>query len=171
MSYPYPWVRPPWPEKKLPEEQLVARIQETLMMINTCVLATILPNGDPAASPIEYYSEGLDIYMLPDNGSPKLRYMQGGGNVSLAVHNNHNTWAHARGVQYFGTADVLQPGTPEWQRGMEVFRWRVWAEELGWSLEQPPEQALVKVTPNRIMYTDTWLWHEGYSAKQVWRRS
>jgi nitroimidazol reductase NimA-like FMN-containing flavoprotein (pyridoxamine 5'-phosphate oxidase superfamily) len=169
MSYPYPWIRPPYPEQELPTEELVTRIQETLMMANTCTLATLSKEGLPVASPIEYYAEAFDIYMLPDAGSPKLQYMQRDPRVSLAIHKNHNSWAHARGVQYFGEAEILPPGTPAWEHGMEVFRWRIWAEELGWSQDQPPEQTLVKVVPNRILYTDTWLWREGYKARHTWR--
>jgi hypothetical protein len=52
---------------------------------------------------------------------------------------------------------------------MEVFRWRVWAEELGQDLDKPPKQTLVKVRPQRILYTDTYLWREGYGARQTWR--
>ncbi|HJP05581.1 MAG: pyridoxamine 5'-phosphate oxidase [Chromatiales bacterium] len=169
MSYPYPWIRPPYPDKELPRGELERRIQETLMMANTCVLATLSKKGMPVASPVEYYNDGFDVYMLPDAGSPKLTYMEKNADVSLAVHKNHNTWAHARGVQYFGKAEVLPPRSPGWKRGMEVFRWRVWAEELGQDLDKPPEQTLVKVRPQRIMYTDTYLWREGYGARQTWR--
>ena len=165
-----PWVHEPRPEEKLPRDQLENRIREFVNSVNTCVLATISKKGTPIASPIEYYADGLDLYMLPDAGSPKLLAMQRDPNVSLAVHKNHNGWASARGAQYFGKATVLEPHAPGWERGMEIFRWRIWAEELGWDLTKPPEAALVKVSPDRIMYVDTWLWAMGYDARQKWHR-
>ena len=57
-----------------------------------------------------------------------------------------------------------------WEHGMKIFRWRVWAEELGWDLNEPPKQTLVKISPDRILYTDTWLWPLGYGARQKWLR-
>ena len=102
--------------------------------------------------------------------APKLLAMGRDPNVSLAVHKNHNGWASARGAQYFGQASVLEPGTSDWKHGMEIFRWRIWAEELGWSLDEPPKQTLVKVSPDRILYVDTWLWAMGFNARQTWRR-
>ena len=165
-----PWLHPPRSEEKLPRDRLELRIREFVNSVNTCVLATISKAGTPIASPIEYYADGLDLYMLPDAGSPKLLAMQRDPNVSLAVHKNHNGWASARGVQYFGKAAVLEPGAPGWEHGMTIFRWRIWAEELGWDLSTPPEQALVKVSPERILYVDTWLWAMGYDARQKWFR-
>ncbi len=170
MSVAYPWLVPPRPDKELPREQLEHRIQEMLAMVNTCVLSTISKDGKPVASPIEYNADGLDIYMLPDVGSPKLLAMQRDPTMSLAVHKSQNSWSSARGVQYFAKATILEPNTPAWEHGMNIFRWRVWAEELEWDLAKPPELALVKVVPDRILYTDTWLWKMGYNAKQVWRR-
>ncbi|TDI64725.1 MAG: pyridoxamine 5'-phosphate oxidase family protein [Alphaproteobacteria bacterium] len=170
MSVAFPWLKPPRPDKALPRDQLEHHIQEMMSMVNTCVLSTISKDGKPVASPIEYYADGLDIYMLPDEGSPKLLAMQRDPHVSLAVHKSHNSWASARGVQYFGKATILEPDTPGWQHGMNIFRWRVWAEELEWDLNEPPKLALVKVVPDRILYTDTWLWPLGYGARQKWRR-
>ena len=166
----YPWVVPPWSEEAMPRDELEERIHETLLLVNTCVLATINKDGKPIASPIEYYPDRLDLYMLPDAGSPKLLAMERDPEMSLAVHMNHNTWAHARGLQYFARAEILEPHAPGWDHGMEIFRWRGWAEEMEWSLDKPPELTVVKVVPHRILYTDTWLWKMGYSAKQTWRR-
>ncbi|MGI9309371.1 MAG: pyridoxamine 5'-phosphate oxidase family protein [Gammaproteobacteria bacterium] len=168
MSKAYPWVPPPHPDAKLPREQLENRIHELLTSVNTCTLATISKEGLPVASPIEYATDKFDMYMLPDAGSPKLKAMERDSHVSLAVHKNHNSWAHARGLQYFANAEIFAPETPGWHAGMEICHWRVWAEEMEWSLDKPPPLPIVKVVPYRILYTETWLWNEGFAAKQTW---
>ncbi|MEC9375964.1 MAG: pyridoxamine 5'-phosphate oxidase family protein [Pseudomonadota bacterium] len=169
MSKAYPWVLPPHEDKKLKRVDLEDRIEELLHSVNTCTLATLDTKGRPAASPIEYCAEGLDLFMLPDVGSPKLKAMERNSYVSLAVHNNHNGWSHARGAQYFGDAKILDVDSSEWKHGMEIFPWRVWADQMEWSLESPPPMQLVKIIPQRILYTETWLWKNGLAPRQTWR--
>ncbi len=170
MTVANPWVLPPWSDKELPREQLENRIEQLLSMENTCVLATVSKGGKPVASPIEFYSDGLDLYMLPDPGTPKLLAMERDSYVSLAVHRNFCNWVNARGAQYFGHAEIIEPHAPGWEHGMNCFRWRMWAEDMGWDLDEPPPRTVAKIVPDRILYTETWLWKEGYSARQVWRR-
>jgi nitroimidazol reductase NimA-like FMN-containing flavoprotein (pyridoxamine 5'-phosphate oxidase superfamily) len=170
MSYAYPWVQPPWSEKELPRDQLEDRIQQLIGSLNMCVLSTCGANG-PIASPIEYYVDGLDVYMLPDPGTPKLKAMQKDPRVSLAVHQPYHGWHTARGVQYFGQAEIIEPHAPGWEHGMKVFRWHEWMSDLGMDTSAPFERQVAKIVPDRILYTDTWLWKQGYSAKQRWERT
>ncbi len=169
MSQAFPWVEPPWPDKALPRDQLEDRIAQLVSSLNMCVLATIGKHG-PIASPIEYYADGLDIYLLPDPGTPKLRAMQADPAVSYAVHYPYHGWHTARGVQVFGRAEIIEPHAPGWERGMKVFRWHEWVTDLGMDASAPFERQVVKITPDRILYTETWLWKLGYGAKQVWKR-
>ena len=32
------------------------------------------------------------------------------------------------------------------------------------------ERQIAKIVPDKILYTDVWLWKRGYHAKQVWKR-
>ena len=169
MSFAYPWVEPPWPEKELPREQLEDRVQRLLGSTNMCVLATCGDSG-PIASPIEYWADGLDLYMLPDPGTPKLKAMQEDPRVSVAVCDDYHGWHSARGVQYFGRAEIIEPHAPGWEHGMNVFRWKPWMEDLGMDTSQPFERQVAKIVPDRILYTETWLWKHGYRAKQCWQR-
>ena len=169
MSTAYPWVEPPWPQAELPREQLEDRIQQLLGSTNMCVLATCGSNG-PIASPIEYWSDGLELYMLPDPGTPKLKAMQADPRVSVAVHHPYHGWHSARGVQLFGRAEIIEPHAPGWDRGMAVFRWYEWMADLGMDTGQPFERQVAKIVPDKILYTETWLWKQGFGAKQVWRR-
>lgn len=168
MSTAYKWVEPPWPTKTLPRAQLEDRIQQLLGSTNMCVLATVGRNGQPIASPIEYYADGLDIYMLPDPGTPKLKAMQRDPRVSVAVHGAYHGWHSARGVQIFGRATIIEPHAPGWKRGMEVFRWYEWMHDLAMDTSKPFERQVCRIVPDKILYTETWLWKHGYHAKQRW---
>ncbi|MCP4924552.1 MAG: pyridoxamine 5'-phosphate oxidase family protein, partial [Gammaproteobacteria bacterium] len=35
---------------------------------------------------------------------------------------------------------------------------------------KPFERQVAKIVPDRIIYTESWLWKLGYGAKQVWLR-
>lgn len=168
MSIAFPWVEPPWPEKVLPREELEDRIGQLISSLNMCVLSTVGKNG-PMASPIEYYADGLDIYILPDPGTPKLKAMQNDPRISYAVHHPYHGWHSAHGVQVFGRAEIIEPHAPGWDRGMQVFRWHEWMVDLGKDASKPFERQVVKIVPERILYTETWLWKRGYCAKQVWK--
>jgi nitroimidazol reductase NimA-like FMN-containing flavoprotein (pyridoxamine 5'-phosphate oxidase superfamily) len=169
MSYAYRWVEPPWSDKKLPREQLEDRIQKLMGSLNMCVLSTFGANG-PMASPIEYYMDGLDVYILPDPGTPKLKAMQKDPRTSLAVHQPYHGWHSACGAQFFGRAEIIEPHAPGWDHGMKIFRWHEWMSDLGMDASTPFERQVVKIVPDKILYTETWLWKQGYSAKQRWSR-
>ena len=111
MSTAYRWVEAPWPMTELPREQLEDRIQQLLGSTNMCVMATTGKNG-PIASPIEYYADCLDLYMLPDPGTPKLKALQRDSRISVAVHGAYHGWHSARGAQLFGRAEIIEPHAP-----------------------------------------------------------
>jgi nitroimidazol reductase NimA-like FMN-containing flavoprotein (pyridoxamine 5'-phosphate oxidase superfamily) len=171
MSTAYRWVEPPWPDAVVPREQLEDRIQQLLASTNMCVMATVTAKGAPIASPIEYYADGLDLYMLPDPGTPKLKALQNDPRICVAVHGAYHGWHSARGAQFFGKATIIEPHTPGWERGMAVFRWHEWMSDLGMDTSKPFERQVLKVSPDRILYTETWLWKLGFHAKQQWRRA
>ncbi len=170
MSVAYPWVEPPWPENPLPKEQLEDYIEELLGSTNMCTLATVDKSGQPIASPIEYWADGLNVYMLPDPGTPKLKAMQRDPRVCVAVHGPYHGWHSAKGAQLFGEAEVIEPHAEGWDHGMKIFRWYEWMKDLAMDTSQPFERQVVKIVPHKILFTDTWLWKRGFHAKQRWLR-
>ncbi|MCC7258945.1 MAG: pyridoxamine 5'-phosphate oxidase family protein [Gammaproteobacteria bacterium] len=168
MSTAYPWVEPPWPQKALPRARLEDRIGQLLGSTNMGTLATVDAAGQPIASPIEYYADGLTLYLLPDPGTPKLRAMQHDPRVCFAVHGAYHGWHSARGAQVFGRATIIAPHAPGWKRGMAVFRWYEWMHDLGLDTSKPFERPVCRIDPVKILYTETWLWKLGYGAKQRW---
>ena len=44
---------------------------------------------------------------------------------------------------------------------MKVFRWHEWMSDLAMDTSKPFERQVLKVVPDRILYTETWLWKLG----------
>jgi hypothetical protein len=65
---------------------------------------------------------------------------------------------------------MLQPGTQEWAHGMAVLPWEANAAELGRDLHQPPTDPIMKIEPDRVVYTEHWIRRDGFSPRQIWRR-
>jgi hypothetical protein len=170
MSAANPWLEEwPWPDKKMPQDELYARIEHLLVMANIGVLATTGKNG-AIASPVEYTAEGLTIYLYPQPRSPKLAAIEADPRVCFAVHAAVGNWVSCRGAQVFGKAELLQPGTPEWTRGMAVLPWEANAVELGRDPHTAPTDPIMRIDPDRVVYTEHWIRRDGFSPRQIWRR-
>ena len=166
----HPWLQEmPWPTKKLPRDELVPRIERMLTMDWMGVLSTIGKDG-PIGSPVEFYAEGLVIYTYPQPGSPKLKAMARDPRICFSVHALNAGWASVRGAQLFGKAQLLDPGTPDFDHALTIFRWQASALQIGRSLDEPPKGQLLKLDPDRIVYTEHWLRKDGYGPRQIWRK-
>jgi nitroimidazol reductase NimA-like FMN-containing flavoprotein (pyridoxamine 5'-phosphate oxidase superfamily) len=166
----HPWLsQTPWPTKQLPRKELTARIEYFLATHWIGVLCTTGKNG-PIGSPIEYHAEGTVAYVLPQPGSPKIAAMRNDPRVCLAIHAEISGWASVRGAQLFGVAKFLAPGTPEHEQAMTIYRWQASAAQLGKPLDRPPQIGLVRIDPERIVYTEQWLRKDGFGPRQIWHR-
>ena len=173
MSTAHPWLEgmpSSWPTEKLPRERLEARIERVLSLTNMGYLATSGKNG-PIVSPLEFYADGLSIYVFPQPGSPKEKAMERDPRVSFAASNHMAGWAAAMGAQLFGNAQLLEVGSPEWEHGMRIFKWPASSFEMGGNLKSPPQGRLMRLDPDRIVYTEHWLRKEGFAPRQIWRRN
>jgi nitroimidazol reductase NimA-like FMN-containing flavoprotein (pyridoxamine 5'-phosphate oxidase superfamily) len=159
----------PWPTRQLPREELTARIEHFLATHWMGVLCTVGRNG-PIGSPIEFHADGLVVYLLPQPGSPKLKAMQRDPRICLAAYGENSGWASVRGAQLFGTAEFLDPGTPAHDHAMSVYRWKASAEQLDRPTDTPPQIQLLKLDPERIVYTEQWLRKDGYGPRQIWHK-
>jgi hypothetical protein len=157
------------PTAELPREQLEARIERVLTLTNLGFMATIGGRG-PICSPVEYYSEDLDIYVYPQPNSPKIRALQRDPRMSFAVANHMAGWASAFGVQLFGVGELLEPGTPDWEHGMTVFKYPASNWEVGRPIDTVPQGLLLRLRPDRITLTEHFLRRDGYAARQFWTR-
>ncbi len=170
MSAAHPWLElDNWPTKQLPREDLERHIERALTLTNIAVLATNGKNG-PIASPLEFYAEGFVCYIFPQPGSPKLKAIGRDPRVCLAVANPMAGWACAQGAQLFGKGELLDVGTSEWEHGMTIFKWQASSAELGRKDNKPPAGQLLKLDPDRIVYTEHFLRRDGYAPRQIWHR-
>jgi general stress protein 26 len=171
MSAAHPWLEPEnWPKTPLPRDELERHIERVLTMTNIGYLATLGVNG-PIVSPVEFYAEKLTIYVFPQPGSPKLKAMQRDPRVSMAIANPMAGWACTMGAQLFGKAELLDPGTPAWKHAMTIFKWPASAFEIGRPLSGPPQGIMMKLAPERIVYTEHYLRRDGYGPRQIWKRA
>ncbi len=171
MSAAHPWLETEnWPDTPIPRDQLENRIERVLTMTNIGYLGTAGKVG-PIVSPLEFYAEGLTVYIVPQPGSPKLRAMQRNPNICLAVANPMAGWACTMGCQLFGQAKLLDVGTPEWEHGMTIFKWQASSAELGRPTDEgAPQVQLLRLDPDRIVYTEHYMRKDGYAPRTVWRR-
>jgi general stress protein 26 len=170
MSTAHPWLSlDNRPTQALPRDELEKHIERVLTLTNIGVLATIGADG-PIASPVEFYSEGLDIYVYPQPGSPKVRAMKSDPRVSFAVANPMAGWACAFGAQLFGDAELLEPNTPDWEHGMQVFKYPASNFELGRPIDSIPGGQLMRLQPTKVTLTEHFLRRDGFASRQVWRR-
>ena len=70
--------------------------------------------------------------------------------------------------QIFGKAEIIEPHTEGWEHGMSIFRYHEWMTDLGMDASTPFERQVCKIVPYKMLYTETWLWKQGYHAKQRW---
>lgn len=164
-----PWLSGPAPDVDLPRDRLVERILQMLSTHNTAVIATIGPDGAPAATPVRYGSLGLEIFWTSWNASPKSRNLRRDPRVSAGIVAPLVGQASSRGVQLFGSARTIERDAPDADGYWEAMRWQSDHVERGRALDDPPRDPLTILTPHRILYTEHWLRSEGYRPRQTWR--
>jgi len=171
MSIAHPWLeQEPWPTAALPKPQLEKRIERVITMTNIGYLGTVRKDGSPNVSPVEFYADGFSLYMFPQPGSPKLKALQRDSRVAFAIANPMAGWACVMGAQFFGCGTLLDPGTPEWDHGMRVFKWVASSFELNQPMDRAPRGQLLRIDPDRIVYSEHLLRKEGYAPRQIWLR-
>ncbi|RNI19923.1 pyridoxamine 5'-phosphate oxidase family protein [Flexivirga caeni] len=164
-----PWLMGPAPTRKLERDALEERILNLLSAHNTAVIATVNADGSPNATPVRFYSLGLEIFYTSWNASPKSRNLRRDPRVAAGIVAPLVGQGSSRGAQLFGTARTIERADPGAERYWEAFRWQSDHVERGKPLSEPPQDPLTIITPDRIVYTEHWLRREGYAPRQVWR--
>jgi hypothetical protein len=153
--------------RQLPRAEQERIFSAFLKSHNMCVLATCHGNV-PRATPIEYYSDELTVYMMTDSGT-KTRNIAANPLVSIGIHDPLTDWLNIRGLQMTGTATLYEDDKPEYWEAMSIYRWQNLGKDLGWT--KPPRGYIIaRVIPDRIEYLDISLKLKGFSERQVWER-
>lgn len=164
-----PWLAGPTPDCDLPRDQLEERILNLFSTHNLAVIATVNKDGSPAATPVRYFSLGLEIFYTSWNASVKSRNLRRDPRVSAGIVAPLVGQVSSRGAQLFGTARTLERRDQEAEQYWEAVRWQSDYAERGLPLDEPPGDPLTVITPTRILYTEHWLRREGYRPRQTWR--
>lgn len=164
-----PWLAGPAPDAALPRDQLEERILNLLSGQNMAVVATVNADGSPAATPVRYFSLGLEIFYTSWDASAKSRNLRRDPRVSAGIFAPLVGQASSRGAQLFGVARTLDREDPRAQPYWEALRWQSDHVERGRSLHTPPTDPVTVITPRRILYTEHWLRRTGYAPRQTWR--
>ena len=159
--------------RQLPRVEMERRISTFLGQGNVCVLATCRDN-EPRATPIEYYSKALTIFIAASRGT-KLPNIENNPRVSVAIYNTPYTdwtdWHQVRGLQIMATPELLrfddQPDA--YTAALQIYDWRKYRRAMGLVDEEPRKTTIVKLTPTRIEFRDLALLREGYGVLQTWK--
>lgn len=148
----------------MPQSELEAYLVEFLTQNNMCVLAT--SKGDvPRATPIEYRSKGLTLYLAGETGE-KLRNIAFNPNVSVGIYFPYTGLESAKGAQITGKAYILADGTAEFEAGLAAYQWEKTAKQFGIKAF-PASLALIRIDPVQIELIDVSLKKKGYSPRQA----
>ncbi|MFA6036166.1 MAG: pyridoxamine 5'-phosphate oxidase family protein, partial [Candidatus Micrarchaeia archaeon] len=122
-------------------QEAIFRFLDTHSM---CTLCTVDSDGAPRASPMEFWTNRPYIYLMSLK-SRKLENIERDGRVSIAVYDQfEKDFTRLRGVQIFGTAEVIPHGTKKYEKQFEHRGY------FGISSKDPRYVNLVKITPKRM---------------------
>ena len=157
--------------KKMDRQEVERRIASFLRSCNICVLATC-KDDVPRATPIEYYSEGLTVYVVADPGT-KIVNLKANPRISVGIYNTPYTnwfdWKIVRGIQITGKPVLINDDNPDYFEAMKIYNWRLYSTVAGRQLDKPPTgRTIIKVEPLKIEYRDLGLLAEGFLRVQTW---
>jgi hypothetical protein len=157
---------------EMPRDKLEDYIISLLQSQTMCTLCTC-SNNLPRGTPLEYFPDGLVLYCSPDPGI-KISNLKANQNVSIAIYNVlepdwENGWNKVWGMQVTGRGALYEPGSREYNRGLQVIRWQSFMRALGRPIDKPPPvKHVLKVTPSKIEVRNTALIDMGFSRRQNW---
>ncbi len=142
-------------ERKHPSRQeLEAEIIDYLGKKQPCTLATCGADGMPRASVVDYMNDGLILYILSEGGK-KFHNLRENNHVAVGIGTSTKKMRSIRGVNIWGVADVFTDETPEFARGLELFKPVLdEMEKLTGKPAKIPKgvMRLIRVTPKRMVY-------------------
>ncbi len=152
--------------RPMPKGELEQHIARFLKTQNVCVLASCKDNV-PRATPLEYYSNGTTLYVMPEEGQ-KMDNIRENPLVSVGIFAPYIGWLSVKGAQITGEATIItRADIEEFQDGLSVYQWEKSAKEIGLK-ELPQSFRLLKITAHAIELLDISLKTKGYAPRQLW---
>lgn len=148
------------PDKgRMPEEELIANVDEFLARHKVCALACA-GAGIVRNTPVEYL-HAEDAFWIFSEGGLKFRALRENRNVCLAIFDDNPSFDSLAGLQVTGHAEALEPFGDEYAHACEL---------KGIPIERlekfPFTMNIIKITPVRYDYLDSSLKERGYSPRQ-----
>ena len=157
------------PTEALPRDALEERIERVLTLTNLGFMATV-GRGGPICSPVEFYSENLDVYVYPQPNSPKIKALR--RDAADVVRRRQLDGRLGERVRRAAVRRRRAPrarvtGLAARHDGLQVPRL-----ELGGRPPRRPgaRRELLRLRPDRITLTEHFLRRSGFAARQFWER-
>ena len=135
-------------------EELEKEIIDYLSKKHPCSLATCSKDGIPRISVVDYKNDGLNLYIMTEGGA-KLKNIKENNNVAIGIGTSTQSMRSVRGVNLWGTAEIFTDDTPEFAKGLELFKpFLADIEKMtGKPAKLPPGiMKLIRVTPLKMIY-------------------
>ena len=159
--------------KEMPHWELEEHLSHRLREVRMCTLVTC--NDDiPRGTPLEYWTEGLTVYITPDPGT-KTRNIAANPNVSVSIYSHvypkwETDWPAVWGMQISGKGELITDENPGYIRAWQVIDTSSFSKALGRAEVKPPKgRTALMITPSKIEILDFGLMAQGFACKQVWQ--
>ncbi|HJP39787.1 MAG: pyridoxamine 5'-phosphate oxidase family protein [Gammaproteobacteria bacterium] len=159
---------------QLPRPDMERHIASFLSKGNVCVLATCR-DGVPRATPIEYYSDGLTVFVAASRGT-KIPNIEDNPSISVAIYNTPFTdwmdWYDVTGVQITSEPELLRYDNrpDDYIAALKVYDWRKYRRALGKADKEPRKTTIIRIKPTKIELRDLALMRKGFSPLQIWKQ-
>ena len=158
---------------EMSREQFEEHVANILKKLTMCTLITSR-DDIPRGTPLEYFSDGLTLYISPDPGT-KVENLKVNPNVAVSIYNNvhpdwENEWQGVWGLQISGRGELFEEGAPEYAHGQKVINFESFLRALGMDPNKWPKgRKILKVTPGTIVLFELGLLAKGFAARQSWQ--
>ena len=140
--------------KHLSREELEREIIEYLNKKSVCSLATCSKDGEPRISVVNFAHDGLTLYIFSEGGH-KFKNLQENNRVAVGIGNDYRTFDGLRGLNIWGTVDIITEESSDFVNAMELFRpiFEKLQEEVGITFEFPKGMLrILRITPTKMVY-------------------
>ena len=142
-------------ERKHPSrEELEKEIIDYLKKKQPCSLDTCGKDGIPRISVVDYKNDGLTLYIMTEGGT-KIKNIRENNKVAIGIGTSTQVMRSVRGVNIWGTADIFYDDSPEFKKGLELFK--PFLDDIQKMTGKPPQlppgvMKLIRVTPTKMIY-------------------
>jgi len=138
------------PTKKELEEEII----DYLGKKHPCALGTCGRDGVPRISMVDYMNDGLTLYIMSEGGT-KFKNIRENDQVAVGIGSSTHTMRSVRGVNIWGAAEIFTDDTPEFFKGLRLFK--PFLDDIERLTGKPPQlppgvMKVIRVTPARIIY-------------------